>query len=47
MFLLAAEYLTVIKQAVIMENKILWLWYFHSAKNKIEYWFYDMWSIWK
>lgn len=28
-----------IKWVVIMENKILWLCYFHNAKNKIEYWF--------
>jgi hypothetical protein len=30
-----------------MENKSLWLCYFHNAKNKMEYWFYDMWSVWK
>jgi hypothetical protein len=47
MFLLAAEHLADVKQALILENKILWLCYFHSVKNKIKYWFYDMWQVWK
>jgi hypothetical protein len=47
MFLLPGEHLTDIKQAVILENKIVWLFYCHIAKNKIEYWFYDKWSVWK
>lgn len=35
------------KQAVILKNKILWLCYFDIAKNKVEYWIWNRWSVWK